>query len=218
MEFFTNMFHSAIEILHLTIDFITATVGQWGYLGIFIMMFIESSFFIPFPSEVVMIPAGYLVFQGKMNFFAVFVCGTLGSLCGALVNYFVCFYLGRDLIIKYTKISSQKLNNFEDFFKRHGEISTFTSRLIPVIRQYISLPAGFAKMDLKKFCIYTTLGAGIWMLILIAIGYFLGQNQELIKKYLHIITIALLAIVLLITIVYIYFYKKHKLAKGNFNE
>lgn len=218
MELLLSLITDSIELLHIIVDFIVATVGQWGYLGIFIMMFIESSFFIPFPSEIVMIPAGYLIFQGQMSFLPVFLCGTLGSLCGALCNYFVCFFFGRALVEKYLKISPQKLEKFEAFFKNHGEISTFTSRLIPVIRQYISLPAGFAKMDIKKFTLYTTLGAGLWMLILIALGYFLGQNQDLIKKYLHLITVALLIFLTLITIIYIYFHKKQKLAKGVSNE
>ena len=194
------------------ITFIVNLVESWGYLGIFCMMFLESSFF-PFPSEVAMIPAGYLVFQGKMNIFLAFFAGTFGSLMGAIFNYYLCYFFGRSLIEKYGKyvgIDDEKMQKFESFFKRHGEISTFNCRLIPGIRQYISLPAGLARMNVFKFSLFTTLGAGIWVAILLGLGYFLGQNETILKEKLHIITILLLLFVILTFIVYFYFYKKRK--------
>ncbi|EPH08849.1 hypothetical protein HMPREF9309_01042 [Campylobacter ureolyticus ACS-301-V-Sch3b] len=194
------------------ITFIVNLVESWGYLGIFCMMFLESSFF-PFPSEVAMIPAGYLVFQGKMNIFLAFFAGTFGSLIGAIFNYYLCYFFGRSLIEKYGKyvgIDDDKMQKFESFFKRHGEISTFNCRLIPGIRQYISLPAGLARMNVFKFSLFTTLGAGIWVVILLGLGYFLGQNETILKEKLHIITILLLLFVILTFIVYFYFYKKRK--------
>lgn len=193
------------------IIFIVNLVENWGYLGIFCMMFLESSFF-PFPSEVAMIPAGYLVFQGKMNIFLAFFAGTFGSLMGAIFNYYLCYFFGRSLIEKYGKyvgINDDKMKKFENFFKRHGEISTFNCRLIPGIRQYISLPAGLAKMNIFRFSLFTTLGAGIWVAILLGLGYFLGQNETILKEKLHIITIILLFFVILTFIVYFYFYKKN---------
>ena len=193
------------------ITFIVNLVESWGYLGIFCMMFLESSFF-PFPSEVAMIPAGYLVFQGKMNIFLAFFAGTFGSLMGAIFNYYLCYFFGRSLIEKYGKyvgIDDDKMQKFESFFKRHGEISTFNCRLIPGIRQYISLPAGLARMNVFKFSLFTTLGAGIWVAILLGLGYFLGQNETILKEKLHIITIILLFFVILTFIVYFYFYKKN---------
>ncbi|PKZ28997.1 DedA family protein [Campylobacter ureolyticus] len=193
------------------ITFIVNLVESWGYLGIFCMMFLESSFF-PFPSEVAMIPAGYLVFQGKMNIFLAFFAGTFGSLMGAIFNYYLCYFFGRGLIEKYGKyvgIDDDKMQKFESFFKRHGEISTFNCRLIPGIRQYISLPAGLAKMNIFRFSLFTTLGAGIWVAILLGLGYFLGQNETILKEKLHIVTIILLFFVILTFIVYFYFYKKN---------
>ncbi|MCZ6132376.1 DedA family protein [Campylobacter ureolyticus] len=194
------------------ITFIVNLVESWGYLGIFCMMFLESSFF-PFPSEVAMIPAGYLVFQGKMNIFLAFFAGTFGSLMGAIFNYYLCYFFGRSLIEKYGKyvgIDDGKMQKFESFFKRHGEISTFNCRLIPGIRQYISLPAGLARMNIFRFSLFTTLGAGIWVAILLGLGYFLGQNETILKEKLHIITILLLLFVILTFIVHFYFYKKRK--------
>lgn len=158
------------------INFIVEVVGQLGYLGIFAMMFLESSFF-PFPSEVVMIPAGYLAYKGEMNAIIAVIMGILGSLAGALFNYYLALKFGRIFILKFGKyffFSEKTMNQMEAFFKAHGEISTFIGRLITVVRQYISLPAGLAKMNLAKFCFYTSLGAGIWVIILTILGYYIG--------------------------------------------
>lgn len=203
-------------MLSSIINFIVNTVSEWGYIGIFLMMFLESSFF-PFPSEVVMIPAGYLAHKGEMNLIAAFLAGTIGSLAGALFNYYLCFFFGRELIEKYGKyvgITEEKMRKFEAFFNKHGEISTFNCRLIPGIRQYISLPAGLAKMNLFKFSLYTTLGAGIWVAILLWLGYFIGDNQELVSQYLTQITIALLAVVALLSLAYVAYLKFLKKAKN----
>ena len=194
------------------VNFIVEFVADWGYFGIFAMMFLESSFF-PFPSEVVMIPAGYLASKSQMSFAIAFLCGLGGSITGALFNYYLCYFFGRKFITKYGKyvgITEEKFAKFEAFFNRHGEISTFNCRLIPGIRQYISLPAGLAKMNVARFVLFTGLGAAIWTLILMLLGYFIGENEELIKKYLHLITIALLAFVLLISCIYLYRLKRKK--------
>ena len=194
------------------VNFIVEFVTDWGYFGIFAMMFLESSFF-PFPSEVVMIPAGYLASKSQMSFAIAFLCGLGGSITGALFNYYLCYFFGRKLITKYGKyvgITEEKFAKFEAFFNRHGEISTFNCRLIPGIRQYISLPAGLAKMNVARFVLFTGLGAAIWTLILMLLGYFIGENEELIKKDLHLITIALLAFVLLISCIYLYRLKRKK--------
>ena len=197
-------------MLENIISYLVELVADWGYLGIFLLMALESSFF-PFPSEVVMIPAGYLVYIGQMNLYMAFGAGTLGSLAGALFNYYLCYFLGRPFIAKYGKyvgITDEKMAKFESFFNRYGEISTFNCRLIPGIRQYISLPAGLAKMNIFTFSLYTTLGAGIWVAILIAIGYYIGDQKELIKEYLTQITIYLLLVVGLITAIYIYLHRR----------
>ncbi len=198
-----------MELLHQVINFLVETIGSLGYIGIFALMFLESTFF-PFPSEVVMIPAGFLAYKGDMNIYIVLLMGVLGSLSGALLNYYLSLTLGRKLLLKYGHyiwFEEDKLIKMEKFFKSHGEISTFNGRLIPVVRQYISLPAGLSKMNIVKFSIYTALGATIWVTILTLLGYFLGSNQELIKEYLKSITIATLLTIAIISIIYIK-YKK----------
>ncbi|MCI6989702.1 MAG: DedA family protein [Campylobacter sp.] len=199
-------------MLHSFVAFIVGLVESWGYLGIFFMMFLESTF-VPFPSEVAMIPAGYLAYQGKMSVYMAWFAGTFGSLVGAMFNYYLCYFFGRSLIEKYGRyvgITPEKMHKFEAFFNKHGEISTFNCRLILGIRQYISLPAGLAKMNFAKFSLFTTLGAGIWVAILIALGYFLGGNEELIKEQLHIITILLFVVIAIISVVYIIILKRRK--------
>lgn len=176
------------------INWIVQIISTLGYPGIFIMMTLESSF-VPFPSEVVMIPAGYLSSKGEMDIVAVILCGITGSVAGALLNYYLAIKLGRPLLIKYGKyvmFNEASLQKMEYFFVHHGHISTFTGRLIPVVRQYISFPAGLAKMNLSVFSFYTSLGAGIWVIVLTLLGYYIGENEALIKEYLHKIVIILI--------------------------
>lgn len=192
-------------MLQHIVDFIVQTVGNLGYFGIFAMMFLESSFF-PFPSEVVMVPAGYLASKNEMNIFLAIFMGIFGSLTGAIFNYYLAIKFGRRFLIRYGKyffLQEESLQKMETFFTNHGHISTFSGRLIPGVRQYISLPAGLARMNLFKFSLYTSLGAGIWVVILTLLGYFIGQNQEEIKSYLHIITIAILILIAIAVFVYV---------------
>ena len=192
--------------MHEIVDFIVKTVGQWGYLGIVITMTLESSFF-PFPSEVVMIPAGYLSHKGEMNIFLAIFSGIFGSMLGAWFNYYISILLGRPLLIKvgrYVGMSEKKFNKVDKFFKNHGEITTFVGRLIPAVRQIISCPAGLARMNIFRFSLYTAAGAGLWVTILALLGYFIGENQELLKKYSHQITILLLIMCAIIVGIYIY--------------
>ena len=181
-------------MLHQIIDFIVNVVGQWGYAGIAIMMALESSF-VPFPSEIVMIPAGYLVSKGEMNMAMAITMGIVGSWVGALANYYMAVYLGRPFLLRWGKyffVTEEKFLKVEGFFRRHGEIGTFTGRFIPVVRQYISFPAGLARMNPAHFLFYTGLGAGIWVAILAVIGYMAGQNEELIRQYSRQATMAVL--------------------------
>jgi len=192
------------------VNFILNLVEQWGYAGIFVMMFLESTFF-PFPSEVAMIPAGYLAFQGKMDIWLAILAGLGGSLAGALFNYFLALTLGRKLLIKYGKyvfIKEETINKLETFFKTHGHISTFTGRLIPGIRQLISLPAGLSRMNIAEFSAYTALGAGIWASILATLGYYAGANEEIWKGYLKEITIGTLIVLVIGLFIYIKNYKR----------
>ncbi len=172
-------------MLHNLIIWLVETIGSLGYPGIILLMGLESSFF-PFPSEVVIIPAGYLAQQGEMNLIAVIASGILGSLLGAWVNYYIAVSLGRSALIKWGKwlfLPKERFDKVEKFLKEHGEIGTFIGRLIPVIRQYISFPAGLARMPLGRFSFYTGLGAGLWVTVLAVIGYFAGENQELIRQW-----------------------------------
>lgn len=172
------------------INFFLSLSQSMGYGGIVFLMAIESSF-IPFPSEIIIPPAAYLASQGEMNIYLVVLFGVIGSLIGAIVNYALAFYLGRIIIYKIADhrvsklflISSAKIKKSEDFFLRYGNVSTLIGRLVPVVRQLISLPAGFAQMNFKSFCFYTTLGSAIWVTILAILGYTFGSNQELLAKY-----------------------------------
>jgi len=182
------------------INWIVQTVGDLGYIGIFVMMFLESSFF-PFPSEVVMVPAGYLASKGEMNIYIAVISGILGSVAGAWFNYMIAKSAGRKVVLKFLK--KHHLEKIEKFFERHGEISTFNGRLIPGVRQYISFPAGLAKMNPLKFTLYTALGAGIWVVTLAMIGYFIGENQQLVHKYIKEITVITAVLLTFLTVWYI---------------
>ncbi len=192
---------SRIEFfLHWLVEF----VHHFGYFGIFIMSFLESTF-VPIPSEVTMVPAGVLVQQGHMNFWIVIAMGTFGAIAGSLFNYYLAYYLGRRFFYAYGKyffFTHEKIDKLDKFFVSHGDISTFTGRLIPGVRHFIAFPAGLAHMDLKKFCIYTGLGSGIWMTTLTGVGYFIGDNKELLHRLMPYIT----GVVLLLVAVGVVFY------------
>jgi len=199
-------------MIHEIANTIVSYIGDMGYWGIFLLMFLESTFF-PFPSEIIMIPAGYLAFKGEMNLYIIIIVGILGSVIGALLNYYLAMFFGRKFILKYGKyffIKEETLDKLEVFFAKHGEISTFTGRLIPGIRQLISLPAGLARMHIAKFSLFTAIGAGIWVVVLVAVGYLVGSNEALISEYLKSATLIALVSVVLITLFYIVRHKKRK--------
>ncbi len=184
-------------------------IFDWGYLGVFLLMAVESSF-IPFPSEIVLIPAGYLASQGEMNIGMILASALGGSMLGAYSNYYLALKLGRKILIRYGKyffIKEQTLQKMDDYFAKHGAISTFIGRLIPGVRQLISIPAGLAQMNIVKFSLYTGVGAGIWALVLILLGYYIGENQELINTYLKQITITVVGLLIILAG---YYYKKQK--------
>ncbi|WP_457748916.1 DedA family protein [Sulfurimonas sp.] len=198
-------------MIHELAQILVDLIFDWGYLGIFIMMAIESSF-IPFPSEIVLVPAGYLVSKGEMSLVYIMGSAISGSLVGAFVNYYLALTLGRKFLLKYGKyffISPQTLAKMEAYFKSHGHISTFSGRLVPGVRQLISIPAGLARMNKTEFAVFTTLGAGIWALILVVLGYFIGANETLIHQYLKEITIIIFLFVLIVIWIY-YLYQKRK--------
>ena len=156
---------------------------QAGYTGVFLMMTIESSF-IPFPSEIVMVPAGYLAGSGQLSLVGCIAAGIAGSVLGAWINYGLSFYLGRTVLIqvlKYFLISESKLQKTEQFFEQHGAITTLIGRLIPGVRQLISVPAGLARMNFRQFTLFTSIGAGAWVTLLCVIGYLAGKNQQALE-------------------------------------
>jgi membrane protein DedA with SNARE-associated domain len=196
--------------VHEIVNSIVDIVGGMGYIGIFIMMFLESTFF-PFPSEVAMIPAGYLASKGEMNLYMAIFVGVTGSLMGALFNYYLAKWYGRRAVLKFGKyffFDEKKLEKMERFFYKHGSFSTFTSRLIPAVRQFISLPAGLSNMPIVPFVIYTTAGATLWVIVLTLLGYIIGENQALINEYLHQIVIITLVIIAFSIAIYSWINKK----------
>lgn len=200
------------EILETAAGWSVSVVDYLGYQGIIFLMFLESSF-IPFPSELVMPQAGYLASQGKMSLGLAIVMGILGSWLGALLNYYLALRLGRPFFMKFGKYLFCPPETFikvENFFREHGEIGTFTGRLIPVVRQYISLPAGLARMHRGKFLFYTGLGSGIWVAILAYIGYVVGNNKELWKQYSRQWTVWVLVGCVAVVVVYVWFYRRKK--------
>lgn len=165
-----------------SVAFIQWCLDHLNYWTITILMAIESSF-IPFPSEVVVPPAAYkAAVSGELNVFLVVLFATIGANIGALINYYLAKWLGRPIVYKFANsrighmclIDEAKVQKAEQYFEKHGAVSTFIGRLIPAVRQLISIPAGLSQMKLSTFLIYTTLGAGIWNIILAAIGYYLS--------------------------------------------
>jgi membrane protein DedA with SNARE-associated domain len=173
-----------------------------GYPGIVILMAMESSV-LPVPSELIMPPAGYLAAKGEMNAVLALACGVLGSVIGALANYYGAHWIGGPFLRRYGKyvfLSEAALARSERFFGRHGEFSTFVGRLFPVVRHLISIPAGLHRMPLPKFIGYTALGSLVWCSILTWIGYALGRNEAVLRndevqRYVTWVIVALIPIV-----------------------
>lgn len=209
METIKGILNDILGIGVVVVTFLVDTVGRFGYAGVILLMALESSF-VPFPSEVVVPPAGYLASLGQMNIFLVILSGISGSILGSLLNYWIAYRFGRDFLLKYSKyffINAEKFAKFEVFFNTHGEITTFIGRLIPVIRQYISFPAGLVRMNLKKFIFYTGLGAAIWCTVLAYVGYFVGSNIDIIKENIDHIMYFIFPALILLVIIYVVVYK-----------
>ena len=197
-------------MLERFIDWLLHTLLALGYPGVVALMAMESSI-LPVPSELVMPPAGYWAAKGEMSFAIALICGVLGSVIGALANYYGAQLIGRPLIQRYGKyvlLSEKNLLRSERFFAEHGEISTLIGRLFPVIRHLISIPAGLYRMPLPKFILYTAAGAAVWCAILTWIGYFLGQHEgalrsEEIHRYVTWAVLALIPLSLILVVIYI---------------
>jgi len=166
-------------MIHSVVQWLIESVSALGYPGIVALMFIESSF-LPLPSELVMPPAGYLAAQGRMDPLLAVLAGTVGSIGGALFNYWFAVTVGEPFLRRYGKyvlLREHHLDRTEAFFARHGEISTFIGRLLPVVRHLISIPAGMSRMALGRFVAFTALGAAIWCSVLVYIGWFIGRHE-----------------------------------------
>ena len=197
-------------MLHTAINWIVYTVHNWGYLGIFILTLLESTV-MPVPSELILIPAGYLAYQGKMNVVLILLCAVLGGLTGASLNYAFALWVGRPFLERWGKyffVEPALLHKTDHFFLHYGAISTFTGRLIPGIRHLISLPAGLTRMNIISFALYTALGIGLWACILTGLGYTIGNNMLLIQHYLYDFTVAVVGITSLALIGYVWWRKK----------
>lgn len=212
LSWIDSVFTWGLDTFHQLVAWLVNTISQFGYTGVVGLMFLESSFF-PFPSEIVVPPAGYLAWKGEMNLLLVIAAGIAGSMLGALFNYWIAVKWGRPFFENYGKycfVSKESLDKAEVFFVKHGHISTFTGRLIPVIRQLVSLPAGLARMPMKQFCFYTAIGSGLWVVILALIGYFIGSNQDLINAELRRISIGLIIFCAVLVTVYVVRLKRKK--------
>jgi membrane protein DedA with SNARE-associated domain len=183
------------EFFHSLFDWYMANLN---YLTVALLMAIESTF-LPLPSEVVIPFAAYKAAQGQLSVFGVVFFGTVGALCGSLINYFLAKYLGRPLVYKFADyglgrvflLSKEKVEHAENYFIRNGRTSTFIGRLVPGVRHLISIPAGLARMNLRDFILYTFVGAGIWNIILAIIGFYLYEIREQIFPYLGYILLVL---------------------------
>ena len=193
----------ALDIISALANFVIQIISNTGYLGIFVLMILESAL-IPIPSEIIMPFSGYLVSTGKFNLIGVVIAGGAGNLVGSLIAYFIGIKLGRAIILKYGKyilLKKSHLDWAESFFEKHGNKTAFVTRLLPGIRTYISLPAGIAKMNLKKFSLYTFVGSIIWSAMLAYVGIALGEEWPKIRQYSHYIDIAVIIGIIIVIII-----------------
>lgn len=196
---------------------IIQVVEKWyeenmNYGTITALMAVESSF-IPFPSEIVIPPAAYIASKpdSNLNIFLVVLFGTFGALIGAFINYFLALWLGRPIIYKFAEsklgklclLSKEKIVVAEEYFVKHGKISTLIGRLIPAVRQLISIPAGLARMNFLSFTLFTFIGAGVWNSVLALLGYVAQGQQDLIEAYSHELSIVILALLGLVILYFI---------------
>lgn len=197
-------------------EWLLGFVSDAGYVGIFIAMLLVFTF-VPFPSQVVLLPAGYLASQGEMSLFWVVATGTTGATIGAHINYYLANKLGRNIILRYGKyvlIKEDGLRKVEQFFDKYGQFSISIGLITPGIGQLITLPAGLAAMHRVKFFFSTVAGAFMWNTAMVLIGYFFGDNEGIITDNLDKITLFFLAIATLI-VVYFRFIKRKKVENSS---
>lgn len=194
------------EVFALIGSVIVNIIASFGYFGITVLMALESAS-IPIPSEIIMPFSGFLVFTGKFSLWPVVLWGTIGNLLGSIAAYWVGFWGGRPLIEKYGKyilISGHELAWADNWFLKYGGFSVFFSRLLPVVRTFISLPAGIARMPFGKFCFYTFLGSLPWAFVLTYTGFIMGENWQSLESYFRKFDWVIAAVVVLIIAFLIY--------------
>lgn len=194
------------SLLSIIAHFITSTISSLGYLGVVILMAVESSM-IPLPSEVIMPFSGYLASQGQFELWALALCGAFGNLIGSIVAYYVGSYGGYPLLERYGKyflILHRDIKRAEEWFERYGETTAFFSRLLPVVRTYISFPAGVARMNIWRFSIFSFLGALPFSYLLAYIGYKMGENWESLSVVWHKFDYAIVVLVIVTIIFWIW--------------
>jgi membrane protein DedA with SNARE-associated domain len=188
--------------------FCISIISSIGYFGVFFLMTLESMIF-PMPSELVMPFAGFLIASGEMKFLFVVLAATLGSIVGSLLSYYLGRYGGNRFVLKYGKyflLNEEHLRDTERWFSKKGELTILIGRFIPIVRHVISIPAGIGKMDIKKFMLYTIIGAGIWNAFLTYVGLVLGNNWEKIQQYSDY---ASFAVLIILGIIIGYFILRH---------
>jgi len=204
------------QILAVLGTFCISVISSIGYLGIFFLMILESMI-VPIPSELVMPFAGFLVATGDMNLWWVVLFATLGSLAGSLLSYYMGLYGGNRFVKKYGKyflLNQEHLTKTEKWFSKKGELTIFIGRFVPVVRHFISIPAGIGKMNLRKFIIYTVIGAGIWNFFLAYVGFILGKNWAEIKHYINYFSWTILAVIILLIVYFLWKEIKKKRRKN----
>ncbi len=192
-------------ILAPLIHFVTETIGGYGVPAVFVLMLLESMGIL-IPSEAISPFAGYLVSEGRMTLTAAVAAGVLGNLVGSWVAYFIGLWGGRELWFRYGKyvgVRAHHLDIAEGWFDKYGEFTVFVSRCLPVVRTFISFPAGTARMNFAKFSVYTFLGCVPWVFALTYLGYVLGENWERIGDFLHYLDYAV-ALAFIVAVVYLF--------------
>jgi len=200
-------------LTELLMGLVLGIIQGFGYLGIFLLMLAESTF-LPVPSELVLPFAGYLIALGNFDFFAVIIAGLVGSITGSAISYWIGKVIGREAIVrvgKYFLLNEHDLDIAHRWFEKHGEKTIFLCRFIPAVRHVISIPAGIAEMNFKKFILYTAAGALLWNAFLVIIGVQLQKNWELILQYTEVFD--MIAIIAVVALIIFFFYRHTKKTK-----
>jgi membrane protein DedA with SNARE-associated domain len=202
----------AVGITQFIATFATAFIDKTGYITVFVGMVMESMVF-PLPSEAILPFAGFLIAEGRFSFFGVIAVSTLASITGSLLSYWIGRYGGKLFVNRFGRyflLDHRDLEAAERFFAKWGDAAILVCRFIPVVRHLISIPAGTGRMNLARFCLYTTIGAGLWNSFLTVVGYYLRQNWEIVMKYAHVVDIVVVVILVALLGLFIW---KHMLRR-----